>query len=69
MYLQLLVFVFAILSSIETIKASVIKERSENLKVWERLEAEKKGQINSHRNEQLENRGNSWSLMKKKYDT
>ena len=65
MYLPTLVLVFAILSSIETIQASVIKERFENLKVWEHLEAEKKEQINSHRNNQLEIQGNTCLLYQK----
>ena len=59
MYLPSLVLVFAILSSIETLKASVIKKRFENLKTWKPLEPKNKQQINSHRNEKLEIRGNS----------
>ena len=65
MYLPILVLVFALLSSIETIEASVIKENSENLKVWEHLEAEKKEQINSHRDDQQEIQGNTWLLYQK----
>ena len=65
MYLPILVIVFALLSSIETIEASVIKENSENLKVWEHLEAEKKEQINSHRYDQQEIRGNTCFLYQK----
>ena len=51
--------VFGILSSIETIKASVITKRSENLKTWEHVEPRTKQQINGHRNEKLEVRGNN----------
>ena len=43
----------------------MIKEKFENLKVREHLEAEKKEQINSHRNDQLEIQGNTWFLYQK----